>query len=264
MNIQLYISLPTRVPSTQTHGFQQNSHKKEIQQVDLKPTYQYKEEIKLPCLSFLIFPRSLLVPTQTPSLHAYLFQISKRSCCDLGVSLVKESLIPEEKKWSSQVDIASLVSDPSSPCLVVCILKVVNPSFGVEQRTCPSTVVQQLTKLAKSTAAFSNARGVDLVGERAGEVDSEFLVLLIIYGNEFCGGFSTFFASWQCSFQNRGCHARAHLVLISRQCQERGAGPQNIGSCCVSIALRGIKKEIANSCSRDVLVFWSNICKPNP
>ena len=101
MNIQLYISLPTRVPSTQTHGFQQNSHKKEIQQVDLKPTYQYKEEIKLPCLSFLIFPRSLLVPTQTPSLHAYLFQISKRSCCDLGDSLVKESLIPEEKKWSS-------------------------------------------------------------------------------------------------------------------------------------------------------------------
>jgi hypothetical protein len=122
----------------------------------------------------------------------------------------------------SKVDISSFIGDPSSPCFIVCRLQVRHPSPGIEQSARPSTVIEQLPKLTKSPNAFATTRRMNSIRKAASESYCELLIFVIVLRDQFCCGPAAFLTSWKGSFEDRGCHPGAHLILIPRERQERG------------------------------------------
>jgi hypothetical protein len=78
-------------------------------------------------------------------------------------------------------------------------------------------------------------------------------VVFVISGDEFFGRPRSFCCLGQCALEDRGCHPRAHLVLVTRQSEQGCAGPEDIGGRRMCVAFGCVQEEVTDSGAGDML-----------
>jgi hypothetical protein len=128
----------------------------------------------------------------------------------------KSSRTPSLRNKSSilQPNIASLALLPLLPRNLICLLEIPHPSRRIEQRTRPARLIQHASQLTESAH-----RAMALVNAISAKPYSLVLVVLVIRRNQILSSLRRLRRLGQRAFENRRRHARAHFVLVARQCE---------------------------------------------
>lgn len=100
---------------------------------------------------------------------------------------------------------------------------------------------------------------VDIILKPARETDGAILVVGLGLGDEVGGGAGAGLGPGQGALEDRGRHARAHLVAMARQREQRRAGPKHVGRRRVRVALGRVEEEVAHARARDVLMLGRDV-----
>lgn len=147
---------------------------------------------------------------------------------------------------------------PAGPRSIVRLLQISHPPPGIKQRATPPRFVQQLPQFCQPTPW-----PMALVHTSQPQLHRSILVLRLILHNKLLRSHVTRRPFRQRALEDRGGHARAHLVLVPRQREQRSAGPQHVGGRCVRVALGRVKEEVAYAGSRDVLMLGRDVGEKN-